>query len=259
MSLFTLIKGNKANIVLSGLAVATAVFLGLVFLANDYSVQTDYLVIQESADKQDFYTLSKSVEYSGNILKEAIASDLFFSEAASTKFFDASVFPADELEKLKEWRKSIKVTQRSGAGILEVTVSRRTQSEALGIARAVSDVLIQKNSLFRSGTPESLTIKTISGPIVEQNPTIKQLVVASVSGFILGVAIFLLWRLSRGSNVSEKQNDLFFSSERELDEYRNRLQASMEISKNPSNESRLNENNVVPENLPHLTQTGYTQ
>lgn len=252
-------KANKANMVLSGLAVATAVFLGLVFLANDYSVQTDYLVIQGSADKQDFYTLSKSVEYSGNILKEAIASDLFFSEAANTKYFDASVFPSDELEKLKEWRKSIKVTQRSGAGILEVTVKRRTQSEALGIARAVSDVLIQKNNLFRSGTPESLTIKTISGPIVEQNPTIKQLITGSVAGFILGVALFLLWKLSRGPTVSKKSDQLFFSSERELDEYRNRLQVSLEISKGPFDESLVGEGNAVPENLPHLTQTGYTQ
>ena len=192
MSLFSLIRANKGNLALSGLFGSTAVFLGLVFFANDYSVQTDYLVIQESADKQDFYTLSKSVEYSGNILKEAVASDLFFEEAAKTGYFNASVFPGNERDRLKAWRKSIAVSQRSGAGILEVTVERPTQSEATGIARAVSETLINKNNLFRSGAPESLTIKVISGPIVEQNPTITHLLAGVVSGMILGMSLVLL-------------------------------------------------------------------
>lgn len=192
MSLFSLIGANKGNLALAGLFGATAVFLGLVFFANDYSVQTDYLVIQESASKQDFYTLSKSVEYSGNILKEAVASDLFFEEAAKTGYFNASVFPGNERDRLKAWRKSISVTQRSGAGILSVTVERPTQSEATGIARAVSETLINKNNLFRSGAPESLTIKTISGPIVEQNPTLTHLLAGIVSGMILGMSLVLL-------------------------------------------------------------------
>lgn len=234
MSIFSLIKANKGNMALAGLAGATLVFLGLVFFANDFSVRTDYLVIQKSADKQDFYTLSKSVEYSGNILKEAVASDLFFKEAVGTGSFSASAFPSNERERLKEWRKSITVSQRSGAGILSVEVSRKSQAEATGIARAVSQTLIEKNDMFRSGEKDSITIKTISGPIVEQNPTPKTLVAGVIAGAIAGMALVLLYAASRqreeyevssmkyeGGEAEEEHREL--PGERELELYRQRI------------------------------------
>jgi capsular polysaccharide biosynthesis protein len=197
MSMFSLTRANKGLLILSGLSGMALAFLLLVFFSRDFTVQTDYLVIQQSADKQDFYTLSKSVEYSGNILKAAIASDLFFSEAANTNYFDVSAFPSDERERLKLWRKSIKVSQKSCAGILEVTVKRPSQTEAKGIARAIASVLIEKNELFRSGTKDSLSIKVISGPIVEQNPTVKTLAFGLAAGAVLGTSLMLLYLSSR--------------------------------------------------------------
>ena len=246
MSIFSLMEGNKGNLAFAGLFGATLVFLSLVFFANDYSVQTDYLVIQESADKQDFYTLSKSVEYSGNILKEAVASDLFFSEAVKTGYFNAGAFSSNERDRLKEWRKSITVGQRSGAGILEVTVKRSSQVEAVGIARAVSDVLIQKNNMFRSGTPESITIKTISGPIVEQNPTVKNLIAGVVAGMLLGMSALLFWKVSREGRSSEKIEELFFKNEQELELYRRKIAEKENLEKD------------VPSNLPFSGSVGYT-
>lgn len=247
MSISTLIKGNKGNLALAGLLCATFAFLGLVLFANDYSVQTDYLVIQESADKQDFYTLSKSVEYSGNILKQAVASDLFFSEAVKTGYFNASVFPNNERDRLKDWRRSISVTQRSGAGILEIVVERSSQSEAMGIARAVSDVLIQKNNLFRSGTPESITIKTISGPIVEQNPTVKNLIAGAIAGAIGGMSLVLLWFFIREQKRTSVTAEVYLANEQELDAYRRRISGKENLEKS------------APANLPFSGGIGYTQ
>ncbi|MEI8104097.1 MAG: hypothetical protein WCG84_04325 [Candidatus Moraniibacteriota bacterium] len=197
MSLFSIIRFNKAILFLAGLAGAAVVFFLLVAFSRDFTVQTDYLVIQQSAETQDFYTLSKSVEYSGNILKEAIASDLFFSEAAKTNYFNAAAFPTDEGERQKAWQKSIAVSQKSAAGILEVTVKRPSSTEAKGIARAISEVLINENALFRSGTKDSMTIKVISGPIVEQNPTLKTMIFSIIAGAIFGMANLLLWIFSR--------------------------------------------------------------
>lgn len=247
MSIFSLIKGNKGNLALTGLAGATFVFLGLVFFSNDYSVQTDYLVIQQSAESQDFYTLSKSVEYSGNILKEAVASDLFFSEAVKTGYFNAGVFSNNERDRLKDWRKSINVTQRSGAGILEVTVQRSSQVEATGIARAISETLIQKNNMFRSGTPESITIKIISGPIVEQNPTVKNLIAGIIAGVIGGTSLLLLWLNARQSKQLSQPEEVYLADERSLDEYRKTLSEKESVEKE------------VPANLPFSGNVGYTQ
>ena len=199
MSTVSLVQHNKITVLLAALLGAASVFFALTIFSNDYTVQTDYLVIQQSAETQDFYTLSKSVEYSGNILKSAIASDLFFSEAAKTNFFNASAFPNDEGERLKAWQKSIDVSQKTAAGILEVTVKRPSQAEAKGIAHAVSTVLINENDLFRSGTKESMTIKVISGPIIERNPTLKTLILGSVAGAICGGALLVLYLIRRMS------------------------------------------------------------
>ena len=78
-------------------------------------------------------------------------------------------------------------------------IERSSQAEAKGIAHAISDVLINENDLFRSGTKESMTIKVISGPIIEQNPTVKTLVFGAIAGALLGGSLLLLRLFSRAS------------------------------------------------------------
>ena len=192
-SLFTHIRRNKGNIAFAALVGGVATFLFLVFVPQAYKVQTDYLIIQQSASDQDFYTLSKSAEYSGNVLKEAILSNLFLQEVAQTDYFKRDLFSGDEKDQLKKWRKTVDVQQRTSAGILQVNVAYDDRSEAVGIARAISEVLINKNELFRSGDPESLSIKLISGPIVEQNPTASQLIMGVVAGLLFGSVLALLF------------------------------------------------------------------
>ncbi|QQS61392.1 MAG: hypothetical protein IPN70_00445 [Candidatus Moraniibacteriota bacterium] len=189
---FTNIRNNVGNIFFSALIGGVFVFLLLIFVPDAYKVRTDFLVMQHSEDSKDFYTLSKSAEYSGNVLREAVMSDLFLNEASRTNYFEREPFSGDERSRLKEWQNTVEVKQRSNAGILEVTVYRDSRNDAIGIAKAISDVLINQNTLFRSGPPESLSIKLISGPIVEQNPTIMQLIFGSIAGMILGIAIFFI-------------------------------------------------------------------
>lgn len=252
MSIFSLIQANKANTVLAALAGAVFAFLGLVFFGGGFSVRTDYLVIQQSAEKQDFYTLSKSVEYSGNILKEAIQSNLFFSEAAASNFFSAQAFSSDEKDRLKEWRKSLSINQRPSAGILEVTVTRDSKDEAAGIARAISSVLIEKNELFRSGTKESLTIKTISGPIVEQNPSKREIAFGAVAGALCGGSLSLVWAMRKMKKLDalfgvESQNDL--QRVREMEE--RKLNAYREQVLRNEHFPLPNSERGVPDNLPY--------
>jgi capsular polysaccharide biosynthesis protein len=197
---------------LASLFGALVTFFALISIPKAYEVRTDYLVIQQSASSQDFYTLSKSAEYSGNVLKEAIGSDLFYREAAERGYFDASVFSGSEKDRLKRWNETVSASNRANSGMFQVIVLHDNHNEAVGIARAISDVLIEKNSLFRSGNPEDLSIKRISGPIVERNPDMKELIMGIVAGFFLGGAVFFLWvwyreesdRTEYGKFVAEK-------------------------------------------------------
>lgn len=202
--IISMLNVHKGNIAFAGLIGGTVAFLLLVFGSQAYTVQTDYLVIQKGAESQDFYTLSKSVEYSGNVLKESIASNLFLNEAIETQYFNSALFSGDERSRLKSWRKAVEVKQRTSAGILEVTVKHQNRSEAMGIARAISEVLITKNALFRSGDADSIAIKSISGPIVEQSPTPQKLLAGAIAGVILGAALAVLKILRTLKREDEK-------------------------------------------------------
>lgn len=190
---FSRIRKNLVSILFGALSFGGVAFLGLVFIPDAYKVRTDFLIIQQSASSQDFYTLSKSAEYSGNVLKEGILSDLFLREASQKGYFSTQSFSGNGKDRLKKWRDTVDVRQRTSAGILEVVISEDESKQALGIAKAVSEVLIEKNTLFRSGNPDDLSIRLISGPIVEQNPSISQLIFGILGGMILGTALSLLW------------------------------------------------------------------
>jgi capsular polysaccharide biosynthesis protein len=187
------IRKSFSAILFAGLVGGALTFFALIVIPDAYKVRTDFLIIQKTAASQDFYTLSKSAEYSGNVLKEAILSDLFYQEALVTGYFSDTSFVGDERARLKKWQNTVSVSQRTTAGILEVAILNDNRSEAVGIARAISEVLIGKNDMFRSGTAEDLSIKRISGPIVESNPSVTQLILGVFGGIIFGGALFVLW------------------------------------------------------------------
>ena len=192
-SFITSIRKNLSNILLAGLIGGALTFLALIVIPDAFKVRTDFLIIQKTASSQDFYTLSKSAEYSGNVLKESILSDLFYQEALATGYFSDESFLGDERTRLKKWQNTVSVSQRTTAGILEVAILHDDRTQATGIARAISEVLINKNDMFRSGTSEDLSIKRISGPLVENNPSVPQLILGIIGGMILGGALFVLW------------------------------------------------------------------
>lgn len=187
------IRENLSNILLAGLFGGVVAFFALIIIPDAYKVRTDFLIIQKTAASQDFYTLSKSAEYSGNVLKEAILSDLFYQEALNTGYFSDTSFVGDERTRLKKWQNTVSVSQRTTAGILEVAILHDKRTEAIGIARAISEVLINKNDMFRSGTVEDLSIKRISGPIVQSNPSVTQLIFGVLGGMVFGGGLFILW------------------------------------------------------------------
>ncbi len=187
------IRQNIVSTIFVALSFGAIAFLGLIFIPDAYKVRTDFLIIQQSASSQDFYTLSKSAEYSGNVLKEGILSDLFLREASQKGYFSSQNFSGSEKDRLKQWRETVEVRQRTSAGILEVVISEDDSKQALGIAKAISEVLIEKNTLFRSGNPDDLSIRLISGPIVEQNPSISQLLFGVLGGMVLGFFLSLSW------------------------------------------------------------------
>jgi capsular polysaccharide biosynthesis protein len=192
-SLFGVLSGRWGSVVLSGLMVASLSFLALVFFSRNFKVGTDFLVVQNQSGNQDFYSLFKSSEYLGKVLSESVYSERFVSAVVETGKVDAGFLPTDKKERLEAWSKMVKVRRNVEAGIIQVEVFHDDQKLATRISQAITDVLTQKNMLFRGGEEKSLEIRILSGPILENNPGVKKIAAVSSSGFLLGAFVVAGW------------------------------------------------------------------
>ncbi len=197
---FLTMAGRKTGtIILVGLLCAALSFVGLITLSKNFRASTDFLIIQNQADTQDFYTMSKSTEYLSSVLSEALYSDRFLDAVVETNKVDAhfletsyNLSAQDKQGRLDAWAKMVAVKKNTAAGILHVDVLNNDRRMALAVSSAISDVLTQKNVLFRGGDEKSVEIRVLSGPIVENNPSVKQMILMAVAGFFAGISLMLL-------------------------------------------------------------------
>lgn len=190
----TLIKNDFWLFTLTGFALAAFGFLFIVFHESNIKAETEFLIVQNNPSlQQDFYTLSRSAEYSARVLSEAIGSQLFMNEVLATDVASNVVMPGNKLEQLKVWKKTVRVEPRTDLGILRVDVLHKDRTAALGISQGITEVLTKKNHLFR-GHGQDIDVRTLTGPIYEHNPTPAYLLLIFFGGFILGFSLMFLWK-----------------------------------------------------------------
>lgn len=192
--ILALLRRKRGIVVLFGFLVAALSFLFLILKEKNFKVSSDYLIVQNQSSTQDFYSLSKSAEYAGKILNEGIYSELFVNEIAKTGKVNSEFLPFDKKEKLKQWSKMVQVSRNPDLGIISVEVFDNNQQTALAVSQAVTQVLTTESSLF-CGDGQNISVKTLSGPIVEKNPSIGNILAVSIGGFLLGTMLATLWIL----------------------------------------------------------------
>jgi capsular polysaccharide biosynthesis protein len=187
-----LIRGKITGIIIFGFFVAALSFLALVAKEKNFKVTTDFLIVQNQTQNEDFYTLSKSAEYTGRILNEGIYSELFIDEVIKSGKVNAEFLPFDKKEKMKQWSKNVQVNRNPDLGILSVEVFDNNQKQSLAISDAIGDVLMNKNNLFL-GEGQNIGVKVLSGPIAEKNPTFTNILATMAGGFVLGIMLGILY------------------------------------------------------------------
>ncbi|NTW27511.1 MAG: hypothetical protein HGA36_04260 [Candidatus Moranbacteria bacterium] len=202
------IKKKFATIMLIGLLTAALSFFILVVKEKNFKVSTDYLIVQNQTTSQDFYTLSKSAEYIGKILNEGVYSEIFIGEVVKTGKVSPEFLPFDKKEKLKTWSNAVSVGLNPDLGIINVQVFDNDQKKALAISDAIAEVLSTKSNLFY-GAGQNIDVKVLSGPVLEKNPSLMNIIAVSVGGFALGIMLSALWVISRDDR---KRKDLFSHS-----------------------------------------------
>jgi len=186
------IKSNVGIIFLSGILLGSLSFLFLMVNEKNFKVQTDFLVVQNQNEGQDYYTLSKSAEYLGNVLGESVYSELFIDEIIQTGKMNNDFLPSDKKERMKEWSKIVRVKRNPQLGMISVTILDNNQKIASNLSDGIAEVLTKKNYLFR-GNGQDIEVRILTGPIVEKNPSFANLFLVIVSGFLIGMILNIVW------------------------------------------------------------------
>lgn len=187
-SIISLIKAKKGTIILTGVLIAALSFLFVVVSQKNFKASTDFLVVQDKDGEQDYYSLSKSAEYIGKILSEAVYSDLFIDEVIKTKKVSGEFLPFDKKARIEQWNKIVKVTRNPEVSMLSVTVYGNNREDSVKITEAISQVLTTKSYLFR-GSGQNIDVRILSGPIVEKNPSLENIILVILGGFIVGALL----------------------------------------------------------------------
>lgn len=198
---------------MAGLLAGSLAFFSMVFFSKHFKVTTDFLVVQTGASQsQDFYAMLKSSEYLGKVLSESVQSEKFIGAVVETGGVDGNFLPSNPKDRLEAWEKMVKVTNNPDVGTLHIEVYGNDDRASLRVAQAVGQVLTEKNMLFRSGDEKSVEIRTLSGPIVEKNPNMERMILASSAGVIFGISIFLFFALLR---AEARSRELFLTASQE--------------------------------------------
>lgn len=183
-----LLKERTKAIVTAGLLGGAAALLGLIIGSYPFKGRMDFLLMQNSVPYRELYSLSKSGEYVSNVLIDAAQSELFINEA----LHNANItLPSERKERLERWRDIVSIKKNFRSNVLMVEVKADTNDEALRLANAVAYVLVERNSLFRTGSVDGVTVRMLSGPIVEENPSFGAILFVTVGGILAGMVIAL--------------------------------------------------------------------
>lgn len=202
--------------ILFGLIFSLVSFYALVLSQKRYEAKTDFLIVQDQMENQDFYSLSKSAEYLGGILSEAVYSSIFINELKNTNKVDSEYFPSNERDLMKKWKKAVKIERSPNLGIIKVKVYDNNKETAIGISQGISEIMLNKNYLFRGKV--NMEVRVLSGPITEKNPNIGEIFFVVIMGFLAGLAIKLMhvYYVFIGMLVRREEREEYLNSLREI-------------------------------------------
>ena len=154
-------------------------------------------MISSSKEGQDYYTATRSAEYMSRVLGEILYSESFITAIVDTGRVDINFLPRDKKTRLDDWSKMLQAKTNSELGFIQVSISGKSGREVSKISQAVIAVLGEKGSaLFGSGG-EKVSVRLLSGPIIENNPSPSELSIIALVGLILGFFLNFTWRLVR--------------------------------------------------------------
>ena len=216
-----LAKTRVKTTILAGLLVSALSFLLLVTTQYNFRAGSDLLIVQNQNGFTDYYALSKSADFLTSVMVESAYSEKFISEVKNVNAGATAFLPANKLDALKKWESMVKISRNPNLGIVRVEVFGADQKQVTDLSNAIIQVMTTKNFLFL-GSGQNLDVRVLSGPIWEKNPTVLNIAVTMISGFLVGIVLSLMWIYFRAQNNADTLKK-YRSLENTIDEYEESL------------------------------------
>ena len=206
-TLFRLIKNKWPTIILMGIFVASIFFWSAMLFSGSFESKSDILVVQNQEGFVDYYALSKSAEYLSKVLTESIYSESFLEEMKKTKVINIdSVLPMEKSDRLKKWKKMVKIKRKTDTGILSIEVLGDDSNQVKKISQGLLTVVTEKGHLFL-GRGQNLGIKVLSGPIIEKRLGAEEVSLICLGGLLMGLFFSSMFFYYWEDNKNKQKNN----------------------------------------------------
>ena len=164
-----------------------------------YSSTIRLLILQNLGSSVDAYTASRSEERIAENLSTIVYTSTFFDQVFSSGFqINTKNFPKDDINRRREWARTVDATVSHGTGLLTITAYHTDVTQAEQLVRAIAFVLTQHVKEYTSGG--NVDMRLVDAPLNSQWPVKPNILANIASGFFLGGlvgAAYILLRLER--------------------------------------------------------------
>lgn len=181
--------GKKKGSIFSLIFVITILTLAVLLISPlKYEAKSRLLVVQ-STNGNDPYTISRSNEYLGNLFSQVAYSGSFYNLVLDSSYdIDKNYFSGNYSEQIKKWHNTVNTKTLADTGIITINVYHTNPYQAQQIALAVNDVMMNKNSNYQGGA-QGIKVNIIDQPLVSSYP-VKPNIVQN-TGLALFIALIL--------------------------------------------------------------------
>lgn len=193
-SMVTIIRESLARGLFLGVLIAMLGVTGTFIFRDHYQASVDFM-ISSSQDGQDYYTATRSAEYMSRVLGEVLYSERFIQDLVDTGKVDVGFLPVNKKDRLESWSKILTVKKNAELGFMRISVSGKSDRDVSRMAQAVMDVLDKEQDTLFGNTGNKVSIRLLSGPIIERNPSLSDLSFIIIASILFGMFSVFTMRL----------------------------------------------------------------
>ncbi|MFH1523043.1 MAG: Wzz/FepE/Etk N-terminal domain-containing protein [Patescibacteria group bacterium] len=240
----SLIKKKKQTILSIVLIFLFVVLIATMLQPLKYRSTAKLLIVQ-SNNYSDAYSISRSNQFLGNVLSEVVYSNSFFEQVMDSGYnINKNIFSANQNKKIKQWRKTVSAEPISDTGIIVIYTYHKDKYQASQINQAIAYTLKAKHNSYH-GLGDKVAVKIIDKTTTSNWPVKPNIVLNTIFsvflGLLAGICFIYLYPEKELKFWSNRQRNA------KLNSYNKRQEINSMLEKKDNSLPRLNNSLNVKE------------